>query len=245
MKARFWLTALLFIALVGSLTVNYLLYARSRDYYSQLNLVRLDPLELNLYPSETAPENLLVFYGDSRAASWPEPIPEDAAGLTFANRGIRAQTTGQILQRFDYHVAPLQPEFVLIQAGINDLKMLSLFPDGREWILLNMEENLRALVNKSTDIGAKVILTTIFPVSDVPLQRRLFWTDEVGTSVREVNAMLRTLAGDDVLIFDSFNLLADASGKLRPEYAEDELHLNSTGYTLLNRELATILPISH
>jgi lysophospholipase L1-like esterase len=35
--------------------------------------------------------------------------------------------------------------------------------------------------------------------------------------------------------------LADEDGRLRDEYAIDQLHLNDTGYKVLNRELQQIL----
>lgn len=241
---RFWRWLILFglAALAISLVLNYVLYERGRAYYLQLNELRLDPLGLSYYRTETptADDRLrMMFYGDSRAAGWPPPT--SSSNLTFINRGIGSQTTVQILQRFDVHVQPSQPDIILIQAGVNDLKTLPLFPGGRDWIVSQTQANLQRLVEASREIGARVILTTIFPVGEVPLIRRPFWSADVDAGVDEVNAFIETLAADDVIVFDTFDLLADTAGKLRAEYAQDELHLNSAGYGLLNAELAKIL----
>ena len=84
-------------------------------------------------------------------------------------------------------------------------------------------------------------MTTIFPVGDVPIERRPFWSDEVASAVSEVNAYIRSLEGEQVIIFDTCSILADDEGITRPEYSVDLLHLNAAGYKALNHELARIL----
>jgi len=64
----------------------------------------------------------VVFFGDSRAYDWP--APSGLEGLEFVNRGIGNQTTAQVLGRFEAHIAPLHPQVVVLQVGINDLKLI-------------------------------------------------------------------------------------------------------------------------
>jgi lysophospholipase L1-like esterase len=138
-------------------------------------------------------------------------------------------------------VAPLQPKVIILEVGINDLKTIPLFPDQRQAILQRCQTNIDAIVHKSHNIGATVILATIFPTGRVPLQRQLFWSDEIGVAVRSVNTHLASLQASDVFLFDSTPLLADSAGQLRLDYSKDEIHLNATGYAALNEALSAVL----
>lgn len=54
----------------------------------------------------------------------PEPVSVDASWLeerNFLGRGIDGQTTMQLLVRFRADVIELDPEYVVILAGINDI----------------------------------------------------------------------------------------------------------------------------
>ncbi|RPI58168.1 MAG: SGNH/GDSL hydrolase family protein [Chloroflexi bacterium] len=233
------------IVLLASLALNYSLFSQGRQFYLQLNWVRLDPLGLGHYSTEPEQSILMgtdrttvVFFGDSRAESWPPPtLPQ----FHFVNRGIAAETSVQTLQRFDYHVKPLRPDVVVVQVGVNDLDTITLFPDQREAIVANCQENIRQIVKASTDLGARVVLTTIFPTGRVPLEWIPFWSDDVSVALEEVNAFLRSLEGEDVTILDSYALLLGDDGSTRPEYSQDLLHLNAAGYRRLNDALVPIL----
>lgn len=237
--------SLLTALLAGSIALNYFLFERGKQYYLQLNETRLDPLGLRYYNTASDQRPLtdpklttVVFFGDSRAASWPSP---DLNQFEFINRGIVSQTSAQAVERFGDHVTPLEPQVVVIQVGINDLKTIPLFPEREEAIITNCKENIQQLVAWSADFGAIVILTPILPIGKVPLERRLFWSDDVGLAVDEVNAFIHTLKGESVLVFDAFSLLVGEGGRIRPEYSRDLLHLNAVGYERLNEEFVPLL----
>lgn len=231
----------LLIVLLASLALNYVLYKQGEEYYLQLNAMRLDPLGLNDYQGIVQSKSglpLVVFFGDSRAASW---LPPDLREFEFVNRGIGSQTSIQVLARFDYDVKPLNPNIIIVQAGINDLKTIPLFPDRKKTIVTNCKENVRQIVERSTKSGATVIVTTIFPVAQVPIWRKPFWSDDVAIAVDEVNVFIRSLAGSKVIVFDTYAVLASDKGITRPEYSQDLLHLTNLGYQRLNAELTPIL----
>ena len=234
--------ALSLLLLSGSVLLNILLFRFAVDYYRQLNAVRLSPLGLTQYPVAPVPaatdEPRIIFLGDSQATEWPAPaIP----GVQFSNRGIGAQTSAQVLLRYEAHVAPLQPDVVILQVGINDLKTIPLFPERQAQIIADCQRNIAAIVARAQADSAVVVLSTVFPAGDVPLQRRPFWSAAVDSAIVEVNAFLQTMATDHVLVFDSFALLADDEGGLANEYSRDELHLNSAGYDRLNEVLGPLL----
>ena len=232
---------ILCIFLLLSITANVLLFERAKQYYLHLNASHLDPLGLSLFadPSPKIQPPVILFFGDSRAAQWT--APSQIKNVTLINRGIGNQTTAQILGRFEAHVTPLHPQIIVIQAGINDLKTIPLFPDEKERIIQNCKANLKQIVDLSLASGARVIVTTIFPLGKLPIERRPFWSDDVKIAIDDVNQFLKTLASDRVTIFDTGNVLANAAGIVDPQYSQDFLHLNPAGYNALNEAIYELL----
>jgi len=235
-KFFFWC---IFVCLIVSTLVNITFFFGLRHYYALVVEVQLDPLGLKSYPTTAIGEKekpRVVILGDSRASAWPVP-----AFLNYdyqvVNRGIGGQTSAQVMGRFGWHVAHLQPDVVLIQLGMNDLKAIGLFPERREAIVASCKDNLTELVRLSREQGAVVVLSTIFPVGKVPLARRLVWSDEISEAVVEMNAYIRSLQAEGVVVFDAYALLVGEDGLVRPAYASDFLHLNAEGYVRLNSEL--------
>lgn len=123
----------------------------------------------------------------------------------------------------------------------NDLKTIPLFPEQKAAIIQNCQTNIGQIVKNSLDTGAKVIVTTIFPLGTLPIERRLFWSDDVAIAINDVNDYIKTLAGDRVIVFDSSQVLANSRGIVDPKYSRDFLHLNPEGYAALNKAIAGIL----
>ncbi|MEG4804521.1 GDSL-type esterase/lipase family protein [Microcoleus sp. ARI1-B5] len=242
-KRSILLSALVLVVLGSSIFINILLFSRAKQYYRELNQTRLDPLGLNNHPINAQPvtnnkQTRVVFFGDSRAASWTSP---NLGEYEFINRGIGSQTSVQAIERFAYHVRSLKPKIVIIQVGVNDLKTIPLFPESRNAIVANCQGNIKRIVEESRNLGAVVIVTTIFPVGEVPLERKPFWSDDISRAIKEVNAYIATLAGEKTIVFDTFPILADSQGMMLPKYRADELHLNEEGYAILNQNLSQLL----
>lgn len=226
------------IPLAGaSVALNFFLYSQLKKYYVELNQVRLDPLGLSYYnqdPKLKERENIkrVVFFGDSRAASWPAPKLE---GYEFINRGVSGQTSAQTSQRFEHHIGDLAPDIVVIQVGINDLKTIPLMPENRNVIIDLCRSNIRQMVEDSKALGATVIVTTILPVGQVPIIRKPVWSDDIAQAIYEVNGYIDSLADDQVIVFDGFSAIANEQGLMAEDYRMDELHLNTQGYGALNQ----------
>jgi lysophospholipase L1-like esterase len=242
------LQTFIYIVVLGSLAVsvllNIFLYSGLRKYYTLLYAVELDPLGLAYFQNSVNQQSFddkrseVVFFGDSRTAQWPGPQLEE---FLFINPGIGNQTSAQVANRFEVHVRPLQPDIVVIQVGINDLKTIPLFPGKKPEIVSNCEANIEKIVQDSLAMGSTVIITTIFPAGQVPLHRRLVWSEEISKAIDEVNRYIRDGAQDPVILFDAAAILSDPKGQMRKEYRLDELHLNKEGYEALNLELIKLL----
>jgi len=139
---------ILTVVLVTSVSLNILFFNKTTQYYRLLNEIQLDPLGHSFYTQEVnkpVPDTYqlkqVVFFGDSRAYEWITPSTINK--YRFINRGIPGQTTAQVAKRFDVHIRPLQPEIVVLQAGINDLKLIAFFPDRKNSIIANCKKNMK------------------------------------------------------------------------------------------------------
>ncbi len=239
------LPVILLALLAAALVLNVYLFQQARMYYLLHHSTGLDPLGLSAFADEAPPprqpgQRMAVFFGDSRAAEWPAP---DVTGdIIFVNRGIAGQTTAQVAGRFARHVAPLGPDTVIVQVGINDLRTIPMFPEYRATIIQNCKANLQTIVNLALEAGVReVILTTVFFPGPLPLERRILWGNQVTVAVSEVNAYIRSLEGDRVVVFDAAQNLSNGAAGTSGRYSRDYLHLNAEGYAALNRELARLL----
>lgn len=226
--------------LAASLLLNLWLLRQSRINERHFFLTRLDPIGLSAYPGDPPPLTgpRVVFYGDSRARQWA--LPAAPAGVTYLGRGVDGQSSRQALLRYDAHVAPLRPDVLVIQVGVNDLISIRLLERDREAIIADAVANIAALVARARADGATVVLTTIFPAAAPSLAERLSPSSSAA-AVGEVNAALQPLAAPGVIILDSAAVLADERGLVRDEYRADRWHLNPAGYAALNAALAPIL----
>lgn len=239
-RGRTWLLAATLAALVASLVANLQLWHQATGLYREVNRLRLAPFEEASVPrAQLAPVTgdlpVWAFFGDSRAAQWPAPAVE---GFEFRNLGISGQTSEQVAGRLASQLLPLAPRRVLLQVGINDLKTVALFPDRAAAIVGHTQQRISEIVGALRAAGSEVIVTTVFPVGALPLQRRPFWSPEVEASVATVNRHIESLARPGVLVFDAAAVLRGADGRVQPTYAHDFLHLSAAGYAALNQALA-------
>lgn len=231
----------LMVALLASLAVNGAGVWLIKHLYQAENAVRLDPLQLTVYPDSPAkkPElQRIVFFGDSRALSWPAP---ELQAAEFLNRGIGDQTSEQIRLRYPEHLQPLTADVVILQLGVNDLKTIPLFPEKRATLVEQLKRNLQWIVQQVRKDGSRVIITSIFPLGKVPLERRWLWSEEVAPAIREVNEFIASLAGEGVQVLDAFSVLQGDTDLIQASYSRDLLHLNTQGYAALNTALRPLL----
>ncbi len=231
----------LVISMVVSVSLNFELYSKTRLYYSRLCATQLDPDGRRwsiILPSPyiLASSTSLVIIGDSRAEAWPITIRGN-----LVNAGISGQTTTQILSRYREHALAYSPKTILIQAGINDLKVIPLLPGKKREIINSCKDQLAKMASLAESSGSLVILTTIIPTGTVPLNRRSVWSIEIDEAVREVNSFLLTLRTKSIEVVDLTNSLTDNKGLVKKIYQKDFLHLNPAGYAALNQTMRPVL----
>lgn len=233
----------LLLLLIVSLGLNYYFYKKTVVMFSS----RLDPIGLNYYPdtfsvsqSDAKSKAKIMFYGDSRALSWATPKLDQ---YDVINRAIGGQTSIQIASRFQQHVVAHQPDIIILQLCVNDLKMVPLLPKQEKEIIDNCKNNLLQIIQQAHKIKAKVIVSTIFPLADISIIKKIFGFKEIPImkAIDDVNVYIHTLASDNTVVFDAYGLLKGEGQKIDARYARDWLHLNVNGYEMLNKRLVRLL----
>lgn len=190
-------------------------------------------MEESTNPASASPSRRIVFFGDSRAEWWRLP---ELPGCHCVNAGVPGATATYLAQRFQAMVAPLRPDIVVVQMGVNDLVELTGRAPDRERRVSAVRAAIASVVADARALGARVILTTIFPLARGPYAGRA-----VQEAITTVNQGLPSLAAPDVQLLDSAAVLCGPDGYVRDAYAEDEAHLNAAGYAALNAALAPLV----
>jgi lysophospholipase L1-like esterase len=166
-------------------------------------------------------EERVVFIGDDITEGWAQFFP----GKRYLNRGIRGQTSGQMLLRFRQDVISLKPKVVVIQAGANDLAGFS-GPATQPMIA----ENLMSMVELAKANGIRVVLASVTPVCDCPLRQTQI--RPVG-KILGVNGWLKEYAVETGSVYlDYYSALAEGRA-LKKEFSVDGFLLNDTAYAVM------------
>lgn len=180
-----------------------------------------------------APELLLL--GDSRIAQWR--ITE-IAPYRIINAGIPGATTAQVR----LWTAPLsrtdRPQTVVVEAGINDLKLIGLRPDLATAIVENAFQNISEIAAYYRAEQVKMVILEVWPPNrQVGLLRRLVWSSSIAPAVDQLNARLRTLdrPAEGIRVV---NLFGVAGLQAQPAVYADTFHLKQESYPVLTAALA-------
>ena len=231
---------------VALLALSTLLCAgQALRYYRAWKIARVHPVydrtfvEANRELAATTGTRMVLF-GDSRIAQW-DPLPA-LGSVQLVNRGIGGETTEQMRFRFEADVLDLEPDWVLLQAGINDLVAASLEgPHGAE-TARRAADNLASFVTASRARGIRVALLSVIPSARRDLPRVLLWPASLNEDVEELNALLVPLSQREGVVWvDTAATLKDAAGDWHPHVNADTLHLTREGYARLNRALELAL----
>jgi lysophospholipase L1-like esterase len=169
----------------------------------------------------------VVFYGDSITDAWR--LNEYFPDKDYVNRGISGQVTGEMLGRMKADVLDLKPQAMLILAGTNDL--------ARGTALGTITNNYTMIAELAKAHGIKVVFASVLPVSDYhkaanPDNERSNLRPPA--SIKALNDWLkRYCAASGCTYLDYFTALADRTGMLKAELADDGLHPNAAGYRVM------------
>lgn len=166
----------------------------------------------------------IVYMGDSLTELWGVADPAFFSD-DRVNRGISGQTTAQMLVRFQADVIALHPRVVHLLAGSNDVA-----GNTGPQTMQDVRNNIVAMVTLARANGIRVVLASLFPAAKFPWSPTL----EPEPQIRAINTWLRSYATQvGATYVDYHALLTTADGGLQPAQTIDGVHVNSTGYRLI------------
>ena len=131
-------------------------------------------------------ENRVVFIGDSIIAGW-HAHPFFKENSHYINRGINGQTTSQILRRFKSDVIGLQPKYVLILVGTNDIA-----ENNGRISLEEIQKNFESMLAIAAANQLKVVLGSVLPASSY------YWNKNIIQPNLKIKALNQILSFEDI-----------------------------------------------
>lgn len=174
-----------------------------------------------------------VLMGDSITDNWLKFDKEWFEANNIQGRGISGQVTSQMLVRFQEDVVKLNPTYVAILAGTNDIAR-----NNGEISLEHIMDNIKSMCEIARANKIKVVLCSVLPAS------RYSWRPELSPAedIKALNAMICAFAKANKFIYvDYWSLLANEQGGLNPENAADGVHPNLETYKLMEQALMKVL----
>lgn len=244
MRGRMVLPGLLILLLLITAASVFALVCNYRSSYKAINLLRIDPLELNNVRQDDLEAALrdsdIWLIGDSRMRRWNKDLLRSSSEIV--NLGVEGQTSSQILYRFRSYLGTATPSLVVLEVGINDLKIIGLDHKMAGSITQQYFRNIEQIIELCRTRNIRLILIDIFHVGKIELSRRLVWNNAVYKAIDEANLRLDSYCDDvTVYCFDANAILSDDGMTVRPEYREDFLHINKRGYEALSISLEELI----
>ncbi len=174
-----------------------------------------DSLTVGFIPSRIATQPYSRFLKEITDNFLPQSIRPHTFKIRFINRGVNGDLTSDMLLRFNQDVIALNPNYVIILGGTNDIG----------WGL-PVDETfscLKQMYEKAVDNNVEPIVCTVPSL--------LGWDEGIPPRLT-LNHLLRHFYRDkNTLCVDLFEATCDSATKrLRSEYTSDGLHFNALGY---------------
>jgi lysophospholipase L1-like esterase len=228
-------TIIVLLALIYS---GFFFYRKNYLYY---NLLRLDPLEESKidYKSLATNKDTLDIWllGDSRIAHWNKNF-FSSIRANIVNLGIEGQTSKQVLDRLKSHLEFGKPDWIILEVGINDLKVIGLEKNLANKIEEKCYNNIISIIALCRKNGIKVICCSIFPNGNIELTRRLVWDSSIDTEIVEINKkLINYCKNNNIEYFDAYHILLEKNYKVKEKFQNGFLHLNDQAYLVLSKQL--------
>ena len=233
--SRVIITVLLLLVMSGVGIWGGLMLGGLRELRA-ISALRSDPIDLlNLTDRVIAADSDALLLGDSRVAQW-KPAPKTGSA-DFGLVGSSGMTAVQMELATRLLASRLSGKTVLVQIGINDLKAIGYMDRNPEEIISETKRALAAIHHTLKKNEVRVFVSTILPPGPVSLARSPIWDDEIRDAVVSVNEALvsgHLMPVDDVVDFGS---LLGTHRETESVYSSDTLHLNRSGYMVLDEFL--------
>jgi lysophospholipase L1-like esterase len=168
-----------------------------------------------------------VFFGDSITDMWP--LAQYFPGKSYINRGIGGQTTPQMLVRFREDVLALQPKVVVILAGTNDIA-----GNTGPISIDDIEANYASFADLAKAHSVHVVFSSVLPIHNYTPESQELFADRSPAKILALNGWLKDYCSTNGLVYlNYFSPMVDDKGLLKRNLADDGLHPNKAGYSIM------------
>ena len=174
-----------------------------------------------------------VFMGDSITDNWAKKDMDFFTSNNFVGRGISGQTTSHMLVRFRRDVVDLNPKYVVIMAGTNDIAL-----NNGEISHENILGNLISMCEIAKANKIKPILCSVLPAD------RFRWRPQLtpAEDLVKLNKMIKEYAESAKIPYvDYHSVLKDENNALPEKYAADGVHPNLDCYKIMEEIIVKYL----
>lgn len=176
--------------------------------------------------SEVTVQPKAVFMGDSITQCWWDADPNFFTSNNFLCRGISGQTTSHMLVRMRKDVVDLQPKYVVILAGTNDIAKNNGFIEVDD-----IYGNIVSMCEIAKANKVKPVICSVLPV------KQYKWRPEVtdcADRIIRLNSMLKEYAQKNRCMYvDYHSAMTDEENGLPAKWSYDGVHLNGEGYDII------------
>ena len=168
--------------------------------------------------------------------------------IRYINAGIGGNSSRQMLARFDADVLAHKPHWLLLSAGVVEVRRIYQMDRERDRVSLDeYSKNLSRMVSSALNVGTHVILLEptphARPVTDGPPEMTL---QDVNGLVRKYAMVMRQVAQETqvgfVPLFEKFLEIENRLAGQASLYA-DEVHLNGRGDMLYSQTVYEYLDL--
>ena len=172
----------------------------------------------------------IVVLGDSHTEL---AMIDRLCGKPVLNAGISGARIGRMAKFGSELLREIEPSLVIVALGTND----AWAHDPTE--TASFEADYRKLLDEARLAGATVVALTVPPVANEGMGRASAFDPAV------ILARNRTIESLNVPVIDVAKVLSDEDGSLPPEFTDDGVHPNKTGYDLWKERLSRACQISN
>ena len=179
--------------------------------------------------------NRIVFIGDSITEFWERHDSIFFSQNKYINRGISSQTSSQILERFQNDVIDLEPKWVIILAGINDIA-----ENNGPISIEDIMNNIVSMVEKALKNNIEVVLCSILPASN------FYWNPKINPieKIKQLNILIEAYCLNEKIKFvDYYTPMVDEYFGLDKKFTDDGVHPNLNGYLKMKTILESYLKL--
>lgn len=181
----------------------------------------------------------ILFVGSSLMEQFPihELLLDRQLPYTVYNRGIGGTTTFELLENMNVCIYDLQPDYIYINIGTNDLNLPDYTEEGLIERYRRILQGIRSHLPES-----RIFMLAYYPVNPIAAKGNP-WAEEAlrirsNARICAANRAVQKLADEmGATYLDLNDGIRDAEGNLRAEFTVEGMHMYADGYAQVLEKL--------